>query len=221
MSHSPNALRTARGADMNTHDTLRTALLAVLAAVALAACDRDTTSRPKTTTGTAGERIDQAIGQTQQTLAEAGEKLKPRLERAGEKIAAAAEKTGDTLVEAAQGATAGMKESARPGPGGISATTTANGATATISTGERTSITGISPETRASLDDTAITASIKAGYLKDPDLSVLRIDVDTTGGTVTLNGVADNDAARKRAEQIAASTKGVKEVRNYLTVKRG
>lgn len=69
--------------------------------------------------------------------------------------------------------------------------------------------------------DAAITASIKTDYLKDPDLSVFKIDVDTQDGVVTLNGVADTPSARMRAEKLAAANKGVKEVRNKLTVKSG
>jgi hyperosmotically inducible protein len=69
--------------------------------------------------------------------------------------------------------------------------------------------------------DAAITASIKADYLKDPDLSVFKIDVDTKDGVVTLNGVADTASARQRAEKLASANKGVREVRNHLTVKQG
>jgi hyperosmotically inducible protein len=69
--------------------------------------------------------------------------------------------------------------------------------------------------------DAAITASIKADYLKDPDLSVFKIDVDTKEGVVTLNGVTDTAAARGRAEKLAQANKGVREVRNHLTVKQG
>jgi hyperosmotically inducible periplasmic protein len=69
--------------------------------------------------------------------------------------------------------------------------------------------------------DGAITASINADFLKDPDLSVLKIDVDTKDGVVTLNGLAGNSAARQRAERLASAIKGVKEVRNHLTVKQG
>ena len=69
--------------------------------------------------------------------------------------------------------------------------------------------------------DAAITASIKADYLKDPDLSVFKIDVDTNDGVVTLNGVADTAAAKSRAEKMAGAVKGVKEVRNHLSVKQG
>ena len=69
--------------------------------------------------------------------------------------------------------------------------------------------------------DPAITASIKASYLKDPDLSVLKIDVDTKDGVVTLNGLAETPSAKIRAAKLAEATKGVKEVRNHLTVKQG
>jgi osmotically-inducible protein OsmY len=69
--------------------------------------------------------------------------------------------------------------------------------------------------------DAAITASIKADYLKDPDLSVFKIDVDTRDGVVTLNGITESAAARMRAEKLAAANKGVLEVRNRLTVKQG
>ena len=76
------------------------------------------------------------------------------------------------------------------------------------------------PASSKPLGDTAITASIKTDFLKDPDLSVLKIDVDTREGVVTLNGLAENEEARKRAEKIAEAVKGVREVRNHLVVKR-
>jgi hyperosmotically inducible protein len=70
------------------------------------------------------------------------------------------------------------------------------------------------------MSDAAITASIKADLLKDPDLSVLKIEVDTHGGVVALNGLAENEEARQRAEKIAQGIKGVKEVHNHLVVKQ-
>jgi osmotically-inducible protein OsmY len=69
------------------------------------------------------------------------------------------------------------------------------------------------------LTDAAITASIKTDILKDPDLSVLKIDVDTKGGVVTLNRLTADEAARSRVGRLASSIKGVKEVRNFLVVK--
>jgi hyperosmotically inducible periplasmic protein len=75
-------------------------------------------------------------------------------------------------------------------------------------------------ETKEKLDDTAITASVKAGLLKDPDLSAIKIEVETTNGVVALNGVADNPVARDRAGTIAKSVKGVNEVHNNVVVRK-
>jgi hyperosmotically inducible periplasmic protein len=68
-------------------------------------------------------------------------------------------------------------------------------------------------------DDAAITASVSAGLMKDPDLSALKIDVDTKGGVVSLYGPAPNEVARTRATTIARAVKGVTAVENKLTVK--
>ena len=73
----------------------------------------------------------------------------------------------------------------------------------------------------ATSSDAMITTSIKADYLKDPDLSVLKIDVDTVDGVVTLNGLAKDAAAKGRAEKLASGIKGVREVRNHLAIKQG
>jgi hyperosmotically inducible protein len=68
-------------------------------------------------------------------------------------------------------------------------------------------------------DDTVITASVNAGLLKDPDLSAIKIDVDTRKGVVSLYGPAPSAAAKDRANTIAMAVKGVTRVDNYLTVK--
>lgn len=197
------------------------AAIAAVALLTLAACDRETTTQARNEAEGVGRKVDQALDRTQEKLAEAGDKLQPKLAAAGERIAAAGEKVAATVKDAAT--------PDAPANGSAAATTTAaNGATAqggttttTVTTGPRTSVTGIPPETRAKLGDAAITASIKTDFLKDPDLSVLKIDVDTRDGVVTLNGLAENEAARKRAEQLAGAIKGVREVRNHLAVKRG
>ena len=72
----------------------------------------------------------------------------------------------------------------------------------------------------ASADDAAITASVSTDLAKDPDLSAIKIDVDTKGGVVSLNGPAPNAAAKTRAEEIAKSVKGVTAVNNHLEVKQ-
>jgi osmotically-inducible protein OsmY len=69
------------------------------------------------------------------------------------------------------------------------------------------------------MDDASITAAVSTGLAKDPDLSAIKIDVDTKGGQVTLSGPAPNAAAKARAEEIAKSVKGVSAVDNKLEVK--
>ncbi len=68
-------------------------------------------------------------------------------------------------------------------------------------------------------DDAVITASVAAGLLKDPDLSAVKIDVDTKQGVVSMYGPAPSEAAKLRATAIAGAVKGVSSVDNRLTVK--
>lgn len=69
------------------------------------------------------------------------------------------------------------------------------------------------------VDDTAITAKVKAAILAEPGLKSLQINVDTKEATVTLSGNVDSDMLRDRAKQIAMSTEGVKNVVDNLSVK--
>ena len=70
------------------------------------------------------------------------------------------------------------------------------------------------------ISDSAITASINADLLKDTELSIFKIDVDVKLGVVALNGLAPNEGARLRGGRIAASVKGVTEVKNNLVLKK-
>lgn len=67
-------------------------------------------------------------------------------------------------------------------------------------------------------DDTKITAAVKAGIFGEPGLKVLKVDVDTKDGLVTLTGSADSDQDVQKATQIASSVQGVKSVDNRLAV---
>lgn len=70
------------------------------------------------------------------------------------------------------------------------------------------------------VSDAAITASVNAELAKDPALSALKIDVDTSNGRVALKGTAPDQAARDRATQLAQGVDGVTAVDNQLTVKK-
>jgi hyperosmotically inducible periplasmic protein len=67
-------------------------------------------------------------------------------------------------------------------------------------------------------DDAAITASVKAKLVADRATSLTRVDVDTSGGTVYLNGAVDSAEQKLQAGQIARQAPGVKGVVNNLQV---
>ncbi|MEO8058196.1 MAG: BON domain-containing protein [Burkholderiales bacterium] len=71
------------------------------------------------------------------------------------------------------------------------------------------------------VSDAVITTSVKAELVKDPDLSALKINVDTAGGRVVLQGSAPSPAARDQAVRLAQGVKGVVSVDNQLKVEPG
>jgi len=71
------------------------------------------------------------------------------------------------------------------------------------------------------IDDTNITAAVNAKLAIGSKASQFtRVDVDTVGGVVSLNGVVATDQESVRAEQLAAQVGGVKRVINNLQVQR-
>ncbi len=66
--------------------------------------------------------------------------------------------------------------------------------------------------------DAAITTQINADLARDPELSALKINVDTTDGKVVLMGSAPTDVARERAAAKALAVSGVTAVDNQLRV---
>jgi hyperosmotically inducible periplasmic protein len=66
--------------------------------------------------------------------------------------------------------------------------------------------------------DAAITAKVNAALLADDGLKVMKVDVDTQNGRVTLSGAAPDSAARDRATALARATEGVSDVDNRLQV---
>jgi hypothetical protein len=172
---------------------MKTVAPAVLAAALLVALSA--CERDAANGSTASTRLEGAVERTQEKLAAAGEKTQEAIGSASERLQPKIEAAGDCIADAA------------------------GKVTTTITSGERTAVTsGGEPLVSG---DTVITASVKAGLLKDPDLSVLKIDVDTRDGVVTMGGVAESAEAKARATRIAEAVKGVKEVRNQVTVKGG
>jgi len=69
------------------------------------------------------------------------------------------------------------------------------------------------------IDDMAITTAISAELLKDAEIKLFRINVDTKNGAVVLKGTVPTDTVRERAEAIAKTFSGVQSVDNQLVVK--
>jgi osmotically-inducible protein OsmY len=72
----------------------------------------------------------------------------------------------------------------------------------------------------ANIDDTTITATVKAKLVADKAANLTRVDVDTNNGTVYLNGTVDSAQQKVKAEQLAWQAKGVKSVVNNLQVQK-
>lgn len=73
-----------------------------------------------------------------------------------------------------------------------------------------------SAKTGVAMEDTEITAKVKAAVFAEPGLRTLQISVDTVNGVVTLTGSVDSAASRERAKSLAGAVAGVKEVDNKL-----
>ena len=72
---------------------------------------------------------------------------------------------------------------------------------------------------KVKVKDASITTSINAELARDPNLSALKINVDTSAGRVALKGTAPDAAARDRATQLAQRVDGVVGVDNQLTIR--
>lgn len=69
--------------------------------------------------------------------------------------------------------------------------------------------------------DPGITVEIKTKLLADPEVSGLKIDVDTNDRVVTLTGIVDSEAEKARALDIARRVENVARVEDKLTVRKG
>ncbi len=68
------------------------------------------------------------------------------------------------------------------------------------------------------MGDAAITTAVKSKFLADPDVSGLKIDVDTENGVVVLRGTVPNATEKARALELARKTTGVKSVKDQLKI---
>lgn len=69
------------------------------------------------------------------------------------------------------------------------------------------------------IEDTEITAKVKAAIFSEPGLKTLQISVDTVKGVVTLTGSVNSQANSDKAKELAGAVADVKRVENQLVVK--
>ncbi len=81
-------------------------------------------------------------------------------------------------------------------------------------------LTSVARETVGKMiDDSTITADVKAKLAKDVRLGTLTgIEVNTTNGVVTLAGKVKSEQEKKEIENIVRDIEGVKDVRDDLQV---
>jgi hyperosmotically inducible periplasmic protein len=70
------------------------------------------------------------------------------------------------------------------------------------------------------VDDTTVTAKVKAALLADPDVKGTAVQVETLRGQVQLSGFVDSEAQARRAVDIAQRVEGVDRVINKMSVKQ-
>ena len=115
-------------------------------------------------------------------------------EKAGQKVDQAVEQAGKTIDQAAEQAGKKIDQA-----------------------GEN--LSGKSKKAGEYIDDTAVTAKVKAEIASDPILKTAQITVTTTRGVVRLSGIVDSQQSIERALEIIRKTKGVESVENTLVVK--
>jgi len=70
------------------------------------------------------------------------------------------------------------------------------------------------------VDDSMLTASVKAKLTEDSTTKAYQINVGTQKGVVQLTGFVDSTTMKTRAGEVARSVDGVKDVRNDLEIRQ-
>jgi hyperosmotically inducible periplasmic protein len=88
-----------------------------------------------------------------------------------------------------------------------------------ITLGSGCAATSTRQSTGEYVDDTAITAKVKAALIKDDTVKARDVKVETYKATVQLSGFVDSEAQKSLAATIASGVPGVQSVKNDIVVK--
>lgn len=69
------------------------------------------------------------------------------------------------------------------------------------------------------VDDSTITAKVKAALIHDPVVKALDVSVETFKGVVQLSGFVNTELEKTQAGNLALTVKGVASVKNNIVVK--
>ena len=69
------------------------------------------------------------------------------------------------------------------------------------------------------IDDSVITAKVKAALIEDPVTKAYQINVETYKGVVQLSGFVNSHDEASKAVQLARAVKGVTSVKNDIRIK--
>jgi osmotically-inducible protein OsmY len=159
------------------------------------------------------EMAQTAVEKTKQAASTVAQKTENALDRAGDKTRLAA----STAAQKTENAMDRAGEKTRDAAATAADKTRDTAATAAEKTGRATDNAG--EKTRVAASDTAITTKVKAGLVKEPDLSALAIHVETEKGVVMLSGFVDSKAEADKAVKVAKGVDGVTKVRSAIKVK--
>lgn len=69
------------------------------------------------------------------------------------------------------------------------------------------------------VDDSLVTAKVKAALLREPELNSMDVSVETQAGEVMLSGFVQDDRQRQKALKVASAVSGVASVKDAMRVK--
>lgn len=75
------------------------------------------------------------------------------------------------------------------------------------------------PKTKEAIEDSLITARIKAALAQDDLMKGYQVSVHTDRGIVQLSGFVDTEEYARKAEDIAHTIQGVRSIQNSLVVR--
>jgi hyperosmotically inducible periplasmic protein len=181
------------------------AIICLSATFGLAGCQKEGTAE------NVGKKIDSAVENAEQKYDLATVRADQEIKKAQESVDRKVDKAGEYINESADVSKGALEKAGKKMD------------QATEKAGQKLedakkSVSDKAETTGAYIDDSVITATVKAAILNDPMLNASTIDVTTVKSVVKLSGKVDSEPSIGRAMEIASSQKQVKSVETDLIV---